>query len=182
MTTEFVAPWQNSQWREFLTVAARLKKLAHAPQVFSARNRAGQDHWGDVSGELHHRSLGSAVGIDLVAQVFADAPVEVDQFGVHCPQGALTSRLDQVHHLGEGGFDRRTGGCRQGLASGGKFLFHRKLSPLISLNGLQASNAMVSFTMQQASLGRQRPPHHRFAHHFETRGVDHNCPKFGSSA
>ncbi len=89
-----------------------------APEILRREAASARLAPGDIGSQLHHRALGPAVGLNLVVQVLADAPVEVDQFIIHCLGRTLARGVDQFDHFAKGRFDGRTGhGGRASLAT-----------------------------------------------------------------
>ena len=97
-----MSPRQLSrQWRDNCVVAICLEELPHSKEVGSVEPLDVRVTASDEGGQLLDDGLAPSGGGDLVADVFADAPVRVDQLSVGRLERSLPRGLDEAHDLGK---------------------------------------------------------------------------------
>ena len=116
---QVVGPTQFSQQRrEFLLIAPRFVKLAHSPQVLRGESTGVRAATLNMGGKRNDGGLAPPIRSDAAANVFANAPVEVNQFGVDRVKRTLPGALYERQHLPKCRFIRR--GCKT-RATGASF-------------------------------------------------------------
>ena len=107
----------------------RSRRTAACATGSAARSRAPGLPLSDVGRQSHHGAFGPAIRRNLVVQVLAKPPIQVNHLRVHRLQGTTPGSPDQVHHFGESAFLRcwRHRLSRRGQRAR-RCLFHRSPS------------------------------------------------------
>jgi len=97
---QVVGPGQFShQWCEFWRAAVGLEELPHPPQVACREASSTRLTLLDVLGKGSDSTFTPALGCDLVTDVLADLPIEVDQDRVDGGEGPRPGGFDEAHYF-----------------------------------------------------------------------------------